>query len=88
MASNIHISKTLADLKSNTARFHGGALCLEQNSKIYLLKNELEPTNNRIIMLNLSNNSADEGGAIYVADNSNIAVLCQAWELIQNLITV
>ena len=52
---------------------------LGQNSKIYLLKNEPDYVrdDNLHVRLNFTSNSAEKGGAIYVADNTNDGVLCQ-----------
>ena len=61
----------------------GGGICLESSAKIYLLK--LEPVchsflnvyfcelNGSHIMLHLHRNTADYGGAVYIADDTNSA---------------
>ena len=84
IASNIQISNTLADFNSNRAKLYGGAIYLEQNSKIYVQKNEHEFYRNANasllawnIRLDFTCNSAEKGGAIYVADNTSAGVLCQ-----------
>ena len=79
IASNIQIFKTSIDFNSNTAIANGGAMYLGQNSKIYLLKNEPDYVrdDNLHVRLNFTSNCAENGGAIFVADNTNDGVLCQ-----------
>ena len=79
IASTIQISKTSIDFNSNTAILNGGAMYLGQNSKIQLLKNEPDyvQNDNLHIRLDFTSNSADKGGAIYVAFNTNDGVFCQ-----------
>ena len=79
IASNIQISKSSVKLNSNTAIMNGGAMYLGQNSKIYLLKDEPDyiMSDDLNVRLDFTNNSAEKGGAIYVADNTNDGVLCQ-----------
>ena len=52
---------------------------LGQNSKIHLLKEEPEyvQDDNLHVRLDFTSNYAEKGSAIYVADNTNNAVLCQ-----------
>ena len=77
IASSIQISKTYLDFDRNTATANGGAIYLEQNSKIYVQKNVPEDYRHTLnIKLDFTSNSAEKGGAIYVADNTNIGVLC------------
>ena len=78
IASNIHISNTSVDFISNTAIMNGGAMYLGQNTKIVLHKYKLDCVQDDHLntRLDLTNNSAEKGGAIYVADNNNIGVLC------------
>ena len=80
IASKIQISNTSVDFNSNRAIMNGGAMYLGQNSNIQLRK--IEPDNvrddlNLSVRLNFTNNSAEKGGAIYVADNTNDGVLYQ-----------
>ena len=79
IASNIQFSNTLVDFSSNTAITNGGAMYLGQNSKIQILKNEPDYVrdDNLHVRLAFTSNSAEKGGAIYVADNTNDGVLCQ-----------
>ena len=78
IASNILISNTYMEVNSNIANVNGGAIYLEQNSKIYVQKHEPEAIYTRIqVRLDITSNSAEKGGAIFVADNTNDGVLCQ-----------
>ena len=78
IASNIHISNTYMEVNSNIAKINGGAIYLEQNSKIYVRKHA--PDNYDTVLnvrLDFTSNSAEKGGAIFVADNTNDGVICQ-----------
>ena len=78
IASNIHISNTYMEVSSNIAKVNGGAIYLEQNSKIYVQKHELEIRNTELkVRMDFTSNSAENGGAIFVADNTNNGVICQ-----------
>ena len=79
IASNIQITNTFVDFNSNTAITNGGAMYLGQNSKIQLLKNKPDYVwdDNLHIKLDFTSNSAEKGGAIYVAHNTIDGVLCQ-----------
>ena len=56
-------------LRENNARYSGGGVCLEVNSKLYVLMilYSLSTQNTMIFTAN----SADYGGAVYVADETN-----------------
>ena len=77
IASTIQISKYHVDFNSNTAMMNGGAMYFGQNSKILLLKNEPDYVQNVHIKLDFTSNSANKGGVMYIADNTNDGVLCQ-----------
>ena len=80
IASNILISNTYMKVSSNIAKVNGGAIYLEQNSKIYVRKHkpELHFIGSKVkVRLNFTSNSAEKGGAIFVADNTNDGVNCQ-----------
>ena len=78
VASNIHISNSNMEFNSNIAKTNGGAIYLEQNSKIYLQKSEQEAHDTELkVRMDFTNNSAEKGGAIFVADNNNDGVICQ-----------
>ena len=75
----MYISKTSVDFNSNTAITNGGAMYLRQNSKIPLVKNELDYVwdENLNLRLDFTSNSAEKGGAMYIAHNANDGVVCQ-----------
>ena len=77
IATNLKITKTYLGFCSNTAKQNGGAMYLEQNSKIYVQKNECDSPDDLIVKLDFTSNLAEKGGAIYVADHSNDRMLCQ-----------
>ena len=78
IASNIHISNTFMDVNSNKAKVNGGAMYLEQNSKINVQKYDMDFVDSELnVRLDFTSNSAEKGGAMYVADNTNDGVLCQ-----------
>ena len=61
---------SLIYIENNRAR-HGGALFLEANSKVTLLKDYIFETEMNVSALNFIGNTAMLGGAIYVDDESN-----------------
>ena len=61
---------SLIYIVNNTAK-HGGALFLEANSKVTLLKDYIFETAMNVSALNFVGNTAVHGGAIYVDDESN-----------------
>ena len=79
IASNILISNTYMDVSSNIAKVNGGAIYLEQNSKIYVKKYVPEDILNteQQVRLYFTSNFAEKGGAIFAADNTNDGVICQ-----------
>ena len=78
IASNIYISNINMSVNSNVAKDNGGAIHLEQNSKIYVQKHEPENIYTGLkVRLDFTSNSAEKGGAIYIADNTNDGVICQ-----------
>lgn len=50
----------------------GGRLCLEMNSKLYILK--FMPYYEPFSIVHFTDNSANYGGAIYVSDDSNLGI--------------
>ena len=78
IASSIRISYVFLYLQKNTATMYGGALFLEHNSKIYVNKLSVEDYNDRKVQLMFRSNLAQKGGAIYIADNTNIENLCDS----------
>ena len=76
VATSLFIFHGSVVFSSNEA-IRGGAAALSEGSKIYIQKTSQDFYNQFSIKLLFSNNSADYGGAIYVLDDSNSAVLCQ-----------
>ena len=53
-------------------------MVVRYNSKIYVQKHELEIRDTDLkVRLDITSNSAENGGAIFVADNTNDRVICQ-----------
>ena len=79
IASNIQITNTFVDFNSNTAITNGGAMYLGQNSEIQFLKHLPDYVwhDNLHDRLDFTSNTAEKGGAIYVAHNTIDGVLCQ-----------
>ena len=55
--------------KENNAGFAGGGICLEQNSRLYVLM--VSEGIGKVDVMIFTGNSADYGGALYVADETN-----------------
>ena len=72
IASTIKLTYSFVNIGFNIALLNGGGLYLQQNSKIYLLKQSAESNHDpdTKIRLSIVSNSATFGGGIYVADNS------------------
>ena len=69
VASTIKLSRSFVTIGSNVAQHRGGGLYLQENSKIYLLKqdNQRQGIN---VRLKITDNSAIYGGGIFVSDSS------------------
>ena len=55
--------------EKNDAKFAGGGICLEQSSKLYVLM--VSEGIGKVDVIIFTGNSADYGGAVYVADETN-----------------
>ena len=78
VASTIKVSRFHVSISSNTALHSGGGLYLQENSKIYVFKQDKEVPWYSYVNLTIANNTAISGGGIYVADNSTTGELqCQ-----------
>ena len=79
MASSIKLTHSYVTIDSNTAQLSGGGLYLQQNSKIYLMKQKQDIKNELLkVRLKVTSNFAVYGGGIYVDDNSTAGSLqCQ-----------
>ena len=86
IASTIKISRSHVIIDSNTALVNGGGMCLEQNSRVTLLKHKVEEEQYYYhieiklfsfeVILKISNNSAQYGGGIFVEDKTAGKGLC------------
>ena len=52
----------------------GGGICLEMNAKLYIIREEVRLIEHHHILFKFTGNSADHGGAIYVADDTNSGI--------------
>ena len=76
IASNFKIfrgSILILNNKGNT----GGGIYLEQNSKLYINRVLYFDSYSSQIKLELYNNSAEKGGAIYISDTTAAGILCE-----------
>ena len=69
IATTIKLTQSNVNIKTNTATASGGGVYLQQNSKLYILKEELEYSCCYVKLL-INNNSAQYGGGIFVADDT------------------
>ena len=76
IATSFKIEHGFTQFDKNMAQ-KGGAFFLSENSKIYIQKTVQEKSSDIFVKLTLSNNSANYGGTIFVADASNTGVLCE-----------
>ena len=77
ISSLVKIFKSKVSIGSNIARFKGGGLYLGGNTKVYLLKDKFELKYETSINLEVTSNTALQGGGIYIADNSTGSYQCQ-----------
>ena len=85
IASTIKTSRSYVNIDSNTALVNGGGMYLKQNSRVTLLKRDMEgeeqyfkkvvPTSFNVL-LKISNNSACYGGGIFIEDKTADGSLC------------
>ncbi|XP_064389949.1 uncharacterized protein LOC135337873 [Halichondria panicea] len=76
VASNIKaFSHAHVQIKSNSVNNSGGGVYLQQSSKIYILKQDLElEIGKMLVILEIHNNTAQYGGGIFVADSTESGV--------------
>ncbi len=76
VASNIKaFSQAHVHIKSNSAKKSGGGIYLQQSSKIYILKRDVElELGKKLVVLEIQNNRAQYGGGIFVADSTESGV--------------
>ena len=83
IASTIKISHSFVNINSNTALVNGGGMYVDQSTKIYLLKRNLEIIGRTVtIRFNFIANSAKYGGGIFIEDSTAEKSVC-----IENSIT-
>ena len=85
IASTIKTSRSYVNIDSNTAIVNGGGMYLKQNTRVTLLKHDMEgehyingvvtPTSINVL-LKITNNSAQFGGGIFVEDKTAGGSLC------------
>ena len=69
VATTIELSRSHVNIDSNTATTSGGGVYLQQSSKLYLFKKKPEHQS-YFVRLVINNNSAEYGGGIFVADDT------------------
>ena len=70
VSSTIDLTHSYVNIDSNTADTSGGGVYLQQSSKLYLFKTNAEILDRIYVKLLMNNNSAQYGGGIFVADDT------------------
>ncbi len=70
VSSNIKLTQSHVNIDSNTATASGGGVYLQQSSKLYLFKTNVDCQNKIYVKLLMNNHSAQYGGGIFVADDT------------------
>ncbi len=71
VSSTIELTLSYVNIDSNTAATSGGGVYLQQSSKLYLFKKDFEyQWRDEYVKLMINNNSAQYGGGIFVADDT------------------
>ncbi len=71
VSSTIKLTHSHVNIDSNIATAKGGGVFLRQSSRLYLFKKEYEHVAKKpLVTLTINNNSAQYGGGIFVADNT------------------
>ncbi len=71
VATTIKLTRSYVNIDSNTATANGGGVYLQQSSRLYLFKKEYQSwPQNMFVQLMINNNSAQYGGGIFVADDT------------------
>ena len=78
IASTIKISHSFVNIDSNTALVNGGGMYIDQSTKIYLLKRNLEINGQTqvTVRFNFIANSAKYGGGIFIEDSTAERSVC------------
>ncbi|XP_064388678.1 uncharacterized protein LOC135336760 [Halichondria panicea] len=79
VATTIELTQAHVNIDSNTASAKGGGVFLQQSSRLYLFKKHYEdvvekPQDITLVTLTIKNNSAQHGGGIFVADDTQRSV--------------
>ena len=75
IATNLNFFRGSMIFTRNQAR-RGGAIVLSQGSKLYIQKIVQERLNTLSVEVIFSENSAFQGGVLFIADNTNSGILC------------
>ncbi len=71
VATTIELTRSYVNIDSNTATTNGGGVYIQQSSKPYLFKKDREEQHQQLyVKLMIKNNSAQYGGGIFVADDT------------------
>ncbi len=76
IASIFKVSRGTVDISNNTG-VHGGAMFLEQNSRLYVYNVSFTPDNIEIGRVAFTSNRANNGGALYVVDSTAAGTVCE-----------
>ena len=79
VATTIKLTQSYVNIDSNTATAKGGGVYLEQSSKLYLFK-KLQTKKLFCVKLMINNNSAQHGGGLFVADDTQRSACGRATE--------
>ncbi|XP_064397227.1 uncharacterized protein LOC135344071 [Halichondria panicea] len=74
VSTTIKLTRSHVNINSNTANAKGGGVYLQQNSKLYVFKEHLESLSDvqwYYVKLMINKNSAQHGGGIFVADDTD-----------------
>ena len=75
----------MINFKGNYAKDAGGGMCVELNSKLYIYTNQ--PYNYRKFRVQFEYNSANYGGAVYIADETTASTCASESYQIQSITT-
>ena len=77
ISSTIKIAHSAVNINSNTASVNGGGMYVDHNTKIYLLKRNLENFQTQVrVSFNFYANSAQYGGGIFIEDSTAERSVC------------
>ncbi len=78
LGTNIQLLQSLVFIDSNSALANGGGIFLQESSKMYLLKHNIDPVESVLkVKLQITNNSAQFGGGIFVDDKTAGRGMCE-----------